>query len=102
MDLNNAYSQAGITGSVIAIMGIAYRIYRGVNGKRCRCKICGYDLEADFKVDDMPTSTLQSSGVSADVIHQRSPPAGFITNPMVDAQQRVAESVCTKPTAQVG
>ena len=56
MDLNSAYSQAGITGSIIAMMGIGYRIYRGVNGKRCRCKICGYDLEADFKVDDMPPS----------------------------------------------
>ena len=86
MNLNDAYSQAGITGSIIAIMGIAYRIYRGVNGKRCRCTICGYDLEADFKVDDMPPS----------------PPAGFITNPMVDAPQRVAEGVCTKPTAQIG
>jgi hypothetical protein len=86
MDLNNAYSQAGITGSIIAMMGIAYRIYRGINGKRCRCKICGYDLEADFKVDDMPPS----------------PPVGFITNPMVDGQQRVAEGVCTKPTTQNG
>jgi hypothetical protein len=87
MDLNNAYQQAGITSSIIAIMGIAYRIYRGVNGKRCRCKICGYDLgETDFKVDDMPPS----------------PPAGFITNPMVDAPQRVAEGVCPKPTTQNG
>ena len=80
MDLNSAYSQAGITGSIIAMMGIAYRIYRGVNGKRCRCKICGYDLEADFKVDDMPPS----------------PPTAFITNPMVDG------SVCSKPTIQNG
>jgi len=91
MNLNDAYSQAGITGSIIAIMGIAYRIYRGINGKRCRCKLCGYDLEADFKVDDMPPTP--PIGI---------PPAGFITNPMVDAQQRVAESVCTKPTAQIG
>ena len=80
MDLNSAYSQAGITGSIIAMMGIAYRIYRGVNGKRCRCKICGYDLEADFKVDEMPPS----------------PPVGFITNPMIDA------SVCPKPSTQIG
>ena len=77
MDLGNAYANAGITGSIIAIMGIAYRIYRGVNGKRCRCKICGYDLEADFKVDDMPPS-----------------PPTFIINPMVDG------SVCAKPTTQ--
>jgi hypothetical protein len=78
MDLNSAYSQAGITGSIIAMMGIAYRIYRGVNGKRCRCKICGYDLEADFKVDDMP------------------PSPNTFTNPMVDG------SVCPKPTTQIG
>lgn len=54
MDLNNAYANGGITASVVFAGGILYRFYRSVNGKRCRSKCCGYDLEADFKVDEMP------------------------------------------------
>lgn len=54
MDLNSAYTQGGISASLIFGGGILYKIYRNINGKRCRCKFCGYDLEADFKVDDMP------------------------------------------------
>jgi hypothetical protein len=61
MDLNNMGTQAGITGSIVFAGGILYRLYRGVNGKRCRCKLCGYDLEADFKVDDMPPTPPQEN-----------------------------------------
>lgn len=71
MDLNSAYTQGGISASLIFGGGILYKIYRSVNGKRVRCKCCGYDLEADFKVDDMPPS----------------PPIERFTNPMVDAAQ---------------
>lgn len=54
MDLNNAYSQAGVSASIIFAGGIVYKIYRSVNGKRIRCGCCGYNIEADFKVDEMP------------------------------------------------
>jgi hypothetical protein len=54
MDLNSAYANGGITASVVFAGGLLYRFYRSVNGKRCRSKCCGYDLEADFKVDEMP------------------------------------------------
>ena len=54
MDLNSAYAQGGISASLIFGGGILYRIYRSVNGKRVRCGCCGYNLEADFKVDEMP------------------------------------------------
>jgi hypothetical protein len=54
MDINNAYAQGGISASLIFGGGILYRIYRSVNGKRVRCGCCGYNLEADFKVDEMP------------------------------------------------
>jgi len=80
MDLNNAYSQAGITGSVIALIGVAWRVCRQVSGKRCRSNCCGYEMEADFKVDDLPPS----------------PPAAFKTNPMVDANQSVRVELATQ------
>ena len=70
MDLNNAYSQAGITGSIIFAGGILYRIYRGVNGKRCRCNLCGYYLKADFKVDDIPPSPTTFTNPMVDVTIQ--------------------------------
>jgi hypothetical protein len=63
MDLNSAYSQAGVSASVIFAGGILYRIYRSVNGKRCRSKCCGYDMELDFKVDDMPPTPPQENFV---------------------------------------
>ena len=54
MDLNSAYANGGITASVVFAGGILYKIYRDINGKRVRCGCCGYNLEADFKVDEMP------------------------------------------------
>ena len=66
MDLNNAYAQAGVTGSIIFAGGILYRIYRTINGKRCRSHCCGYDLgETDFKVDDIPPTPPKENFVIA-------------------------------------
>ena len=73
MDLNSAYTQGGISASLIFGGGILYKIYRNVNGKRVRCKCCGYDLEADFKVDDMP-------------------PSPSFTNPMVDVKSTTSQA----------
>jgi hypothetical protein len=50
MDLNSAYANGGITASIIFAGGIIYKL----SGKRVRCGCCGYKLEADFKVDEMP------------------------------------------------
>jgi len=64
MDLNNAYANGGITASVVFAGGLLYRFYRSVNGKRCRSKCCGYDLEADFKVDEMPPTPTPAENFS--------------------------------------
>lgn len=83
MDLNNMGTQAGITGSIVFAGGILYRMYRGVNGKRCRCKLCGYDLEADFKVDDMPPTPLsQSDRASGEALPHTTPDNFTVNNPL--------------------
>ena len=64
MDLNNAYANGGITASVVFAGGMLYKFYRSVNGKRCRSKCCGYDLEADFKVDEMPPTPTPAENFS--------------------------------------
>jgi hypothetical protein len=82
MDLNSAYSQAGITGSIIACMGIAYRIYTAINHKRCKSKCCGYDIENSIDIGDTtPPHISVPVAVSAEQFD----------NPMVDAGQ-VAKS----------
>jgi len=83
MNLNDAYSQAGITGSIVAAMGLAYKIYTAINHKRCKSKCCGYDIENSIDIGDTspPHVTV---------------PVERFTNPMVDA------SVCPKPTTQNG
>jgi len=90
MDLNSAYSQAGITGSIIACMGIAYRIYTAINHKRCKSKCCGYDIENSIDIGDttpphisVPVERLQSKPIAVS--------AEQFDNPMVDAGQ-VAKS----------
>lgn len=72
MNLNEMYASAGITTSLVFVGGIAYKIFRAVNGKRLRCRCCSYDLEMDFKVDDMPPSPTIN-----DI-----PPPNIIINPM--------------------
>jgi hypothetical protein len=82
MNLNDAYSQAGITGSIVAAMGLAYKIYTAINHKRCKSKCCGYDIENSIDIGDTTP--------------QVSIPIERFTNPMVDA------SVCPKFTTQNG
>ena len=74
MDLNSAYSQAGITGSIVAAMGLAYKIYTAINHKRCKSKCCGYDIENSIDIGDTTPP-------------QVSIPVERFTNPMVDAAQ---------------
>jgi len=78
MDLNSAYSQAGITGSIIAAMGIAYRVYTAINHKRCRSKCCNYDIENSIDIGDTTPPHI-------------SVPVEQFENPMVDASE-VAKS----------
>jgi hypothetical protein len=80
MDLGNAYSQAGITGSIIALMGLSYKIYTAINHKRCKSRCCGYDIENSIDIGDT-TPPL-------------SIPMETFTNPMVDG------GVCAKSTTQ--
>lgn len=56
MDMNNAGTQAGITSAIVFAGGILYKIFMTINNKRCRSRCCGYDMEMDFKVDDIPPS----------------------------------------------
>lgn len=86
MDLNSAYSQAGITGSIVAAMGLAYKIYTAINHKRCKSKCCGYDIENSIDIGDttppqvsIPMERLQSKPITVSVER--------FTNPMVDAAQ---------------
>ena len=90
MDLNSAYSQAGITGSIVAAMGLAYKIYTAINHKRCKSKCCGYDIENSIDIGDttppqvsIPMERLQSKppALRETVSVER------FTNPMVDAAQ---------------
>ena len=45
------------------IVGLLVMIYRTVNGKRSRCNLCGYKMEMDFKVDDVPPTPPQEFAV---------------------------------------
>lgn len=74
MDLNSAYSQAGITGSIVAAMGLAYKIYTAINHKRCRSKCCNYDIENSIDIGDTTPTQVNI-------------PMERFTNPMVDAAQ---------------
>jgi len=53
MDLNNIFTQAGLSTGFIATILI---IYKAINGKRCRSHCCGRQLEMDLKIDDIPPS----------------------------------------------
>ena len=77
MDLGNAYQQAGITSSIIAMLGISYKAYTAINHKRCRSKCCGYNIENSIDIENT------------------SPVIETISNPMVDVK-----SVCPKPAPQ--
>lgn len=81
MDLGSAYQQAGITSSIIALMGISYKVYTAVNHKRCRSKCCGYNIENSLDIGDTTPEVRI--------------PAETFSNPMVDVK-----SVCPKPTTQ--
>lgn len=53
MDLNNVFTQAGLSTGFLATVLI---IYKAINGKRCRSHCCGRQLEMDLKIDDLPPS----------------------------------------------
>ena len=42
------------TTTATTVFGVVLMVYRSVNGKRCRSRCCGYNFDADFKVDDAP------------------------------------------------
>ena len=86
MNLNDAYSQAGITGSIVAAMGLAYKIYTAINHKRCKSKCCGYDIENSIDIGDTTPP------------HMSVPMESFI-NPMVDGH---TDRICVKPSTQTG
>ena len=57
MDLNSAYTQAGVSASVIFAGGILYRIYREINGKKIHSKCCDKDIEVGIRVEEMTPPT---------------------------------------------
>tara|TARA_R110000822_G_C15162312_1_gene478403 strand:- start:379 stop:594 length:216 start_codon:yes stop_codon:yes gene_type:complete len=52
MDITNAYTQAGITSSILFLGGLGYKIYLVINHKRCRSSCCGRQIEASFDVEE--------------------------------------------------
>lgn len=88
MNLNDAYSQAGITGSIVAAIGLGYKIYTAVNGKKIHSKCCDRDIEMGIRVEEMTPPRTHHPTISI--------PIERFTNPMVDA------SVRPKPTTQTG
>ena len=51
MDTNTALLGTGTGGT---ILGVLLMLYKACNGKRIRSSCCGYKVEADFKLDDIP------------------------------------------------
>jgi len=52
MDLANAWTQAGITGTIVFAGGIFYKVYMAINHKRIRCNLCGKEIEASIDVEE--------------------------------------------------
>jgi len=52
MDLANAWTQAGITGTIVFAGGLLYKVYMAINHKRIRCNLCGKEIEASIDVEE--------------------------------------------------
>ena len=52
MNLSDAWTQAGITGTIVFAGGLLYKVYMAINHKRIRCNLCGKEMEASIDVDE--------------------------------------------------
>lgn len=86
MNLNDMGTQAGLTGSIVAALGLGYKIYTAINHKRCKSKCCGYDIENSIDIGDTTPP------------HVNVPIETFI-NPIVDGH---TDRICVKPSTQTG
>lgn len=50
MDTNTALLGTGTTGTIITIL---YFLYKTCNGKRCKCKLFGYDIENSIDIGEI-------------------------------------------------
>jgi hypothetical protein len=71
---NNQLTTAGLTATFTAIVGITYKIFRAVNGKKIHSRCCDRDIEMGMQVEDMTPPTQHP------VINI--PPESFINNPL--------------------
>ena len=52
MNLNDAWSQAGMSGGIVIFSGILYKVYITVNHKRCRSNCFGKELEMSIDIEE--------------------------------------------------
>jgi hypothetical protein len=52
MNLSDAWTQAGITGTIVFAGGLFYKVYMAINHKRIRCNLCGKEIEASIDVEE--------------------------------------------------
>ena len=50
MDTNTALLGTGTSGTIITIL---YFFYKSCNGKRCKCKLFGYDIENSIDIGEI-------------------------------------------------
>ena len=70
MNLNDAWTQAGMSGGIVIISGILYKIYTVINHKRVRCNLCGKELEASI---DFEETTPPKEKVKVDNFEKNNP-----------------------------
>jgi hypothetical protein len=63
MNLSDAWTQAGITGTIVFVGGLAYKAYIAVNHKRCRSNCLGKELEMSIDIEETtPPSDKKTDG----------------------------------------
>jgi hypothetical protein len=63
MNLSDAWTQAGITGSIVFVGGLAYKAYVAVNHKRCRSNCFGKELQLSIDIEETtPPSDKKTDG----------------------------------------
>jgi len=80
MDLNSYYIQGGISASLIAALGIIYKTYKAIDGKKIHSKCCDKDIEFGMRVEEMTPPREHPPTVI--VPQQEKPQHEYKVNPM--------------------
>ena len=68
---NNQLVTAGLTVGFTAVVGILYKIFRAINGKKLHSRCCDKDIEIGIQVENMTPPNVHP------------PRENFVNNPMV-------------------